>query len=134
MKKSTFYYLWAGAFVLCALLSLLTNRNSVLQAVMTVFSLAFFAPPGVLLGIAFRDGDKKTVKCLRLISCLSLGLTLLLFILNILSLGWSEAAGNTLYYILLFLSVPARCCDSYALSLFLWACLLFSTFLKFKKE
>lgn len=134
MKKSTLYYIWGGAYALCALLSLIGKPSAVLQVVMTLFSLGFFVPPAVLLVKAFQEQDTKTVKLLRLISILSLGLTVLVFLLNILSMGWSEAMGNFLYYTLVFLSVPMVCSGHYALSLFLWACLMFSTFLKFKKK
>ena len=134
MKKSTLYYIWGGAYALCGLLSLIGKPSAVLQVVMTLFSLGFFVPPAVLLVKAFQEQDTKTVKLLRLISILSLGLTVLVFLLNILSMGWSEAMGNFLYYTLVFLSVPMVCSGHYALSLFLWACLMFSTFLKFKKK
>lgn len=134
MKKSTLYYIWGGAYALCGLLSLIGKPSAVLQVVMTLFSLGFFVPPVALLVKAFQEQDTKTVKLLRLISILSLGLTVLVFLLNILSMGWSEAMGNFLYYTLVFLSVPMVCSGHYALSLFLWACLMFSTFLKFKKK
>jgi len=134
MKKSTLYYIWGGAYALCALLSLIGKPSAVLQVVMTLFSLGFFVPPAVLLVQAFQNEDLKTVKLLRLISLFSLGLTVLLFLLNIFSMGWSEAWGNFLYYALVFLSVPMVCSGHYALSLFLWACLLFSTFLKITKK
>lgn len=134
MKKSTLYYIWGGAYALCGLLSLIGKPSAVLQVVMTLFSLGFFVPPAALLVKAFQEQDTKTVKLLRLISILSLGLTVLVFLLNILSMGWSEAMGNFLYYTLVFLSVPMVCSGHYALSLFLWACLMFSTFLKFKKK
>ena len=132
MKKSTLYYLWGGAYILCGLLSLIGKPSGALQVVMTIFSIGFFVPPAVLLAKAFREDDLKSLKLLRLMSILSLVLTLLLFLLNILSLGWSEAVGNFLYYTLVFLSVPMVCSGHYALSLFLWACVLFSTFLKKK--
>ena len=134
MKKSTLYYIWGGAYALCGLLSLIGKPSAVLQVVMTLFSLGFFVPPAVLLVKAFQEQDTKTVKLLRLISILSLGLTVLVFLLNILSMGWSEAMGNFLDYTLVCLSVPMVCSGHYALSLFLWACLMFSTFLKFKKK
>ena len=130
MKNSTLYCIWGGLYALCFGLSLISAPSGVLQVVMTILSIAFFAPPAYLLVKAYREQDTKTLKTVRLLSILSLGLTFLLFLLNILSMAGSETLGNILYYILVFLSVPMVCCGSYALSLFLWACVLFSTFFK----
>ena len=133
MKKSTLYYIWLGAFALCFLLSLIEKPSAPLQVAMTIFSLGFFVPPVCLMVKAHREQDKKSLKTLRKIAIIALALTLLLFILNIMSLAWSEAFGTFLYYVLVFVSVPAVCCKSWALSLFLWACLLSATFLKDQK-
>ena len=130
MKNSTLYFIWGALFALCFGLSLIPAPSGALSVVMTVLSIAFFVPPVWLLINARGEGDQKTAKIVRLISILSLGLTLLLFLLNILALGWSEAVGNFLHYVLVFFSVPMVCCGSYALSLFLWACVLFGSLLK----
>nr|MBQ8245421.1 hypothetical protein [Oscillospiraceae bacterium] len=130
MKNKTLYYIWAGLYALCFGLSLISAPSGALQVVMTVLSIAFFLPPVCLLVNAYQEQDAKTVKTIRLLSILSLGLTVLLFLLNILSMAGSEILGNILYYVLVFFSVPMVCCGSYALSLFLWACVLFSTFFK----
>ena len=132
MKNSTLYYIWGGLYALCFGLSLISAPSGPLAVVMTLLSLGFFAPPAVLLVKAYREQDAKTVKIVRLLSILSLALTVLLFVLNILAMAASEILGSILYYVLVFFSVPMVCCGSYALSLFLWACLLFSTF--FKKD
>ena len=133
MKKSTLYYIWLGAFWLCFLLSLIPKPSAPLQVVMTVFSLGFFVPPACLFIKAKREQDAKSIKTLRQISIISLALTVFLLILNIMSLGWSEGFGTFLYYVLTFVSVPAMCCKSWALSLFFWGCLLSATFLKDQK-
>ena len=134
MKNTALYYIWAGLYALCFGLSLIPTPSAPLQVVMTVLSFAFFVPPVWLLVNAFRENDQKTLKLVRLLSILSLSLTFLLFVLNILSLGWSEGVGTFLHYALVFLSVPMVCSGSYALGLFLWACLLFSTFVKIKNR
>lgn len=132
MKNSALYYIWAGLYALCFGLSLISAPSGALQVVMTILSLAFFLPPAWLLVNAHKHSDEKTLKTVRILSILSLGLTLLCFVLNIFALGWPETAGNIIYYVLIFLSVPMVSCGSYALSLFLWACLLFATCLKKK--
>ena len=124
MKKNTLLYIWAGMYVLCGLLSLISAPSAPLRVVMVVLSLAFFAPP-VLLRI---QNEEKTNRLVRLISAISLAATFLMLLINILaSLAATEIVGNALHYLLLAVSVPGVCCGSYGLSLFLWACLLFST-------
>jgi hypothetical protein len=39
MKKSTLYYIWLGAFMLCFLLSLIPKPSGPLRVAMTIFSL-----------------------------------------------------------------------------------------------
>lgn len=132
MKKYTLYYIWAGLAVLCALLGLIPTPTGALAVVMTVLSVGFFVPPAWLLVEALKTGDEKTVKQLRLLSILSLSLTVVLFIANILSMAAPEAVGNVLYFLLSILSVPMVCSGHWALSLFLWACILFCTLPKKK--
>ena len=123
MKKSTLYYIWAVLYALCALLSLISTPSAALKAVMVVLSLAFFVPP-VLLRL---QKEEKTRRQLLLISTVSLTATFVLMLINIFAaIAAPETVGVLLHYLLAFVSVPMVCCGSYALSLFLWACLLFS--------
>lgn len=130
MKKTTFYSIWAGLYVLCGGLSLIPAPAGALRVVMTLLSLLFFLPPLFLLLDARRSGDAKTMKLLRLLSILSLSLTFLLLIANIAAVLAPQVLGNILYSILIFVSVPMVCSGHYVLSLFLWACLLLCTLLK----
>jgi len=127
MKKAVFYILWIFFYLLCGFLGLIVPDSGSQAAAMTVLSAAFFVPPAVLLVQAYKARDKKTLLRLRVISILSLALTLLVFILNIAAVSASETTGTVLYYVLVFVSVPMVCSQHYILSLFLWACLLFST-------
>ena len=120
--------MWGFFYFLCGFLGLITPQSGSQSAAMTALSLAFFLPPAVLVILAYRENNKALLLRLRLISILSLSLTLLLFILNIAAVGASETTGNVLYYVLTFVSVPMVCSQHYVLSLFFWACLLFSTF------
>ena len=127
MKKVVWYILWIFFYLLCGFLGLIVPETGLQKAAMTVLGLAFFVPPAVLLVQAHLQSDKKELLRLRLISILSLSLTLVVFFFNIISVGGTEAAGNVLYYVLIFVSVPMICCRFYVLSLFLWACLLFAS-------
>ena len=53
-----------------------------------------------------------------------LGLTLALFVASILTAAGSERLGNFLHGVLAIVSTPMLCSGQWALSLFLWACLL----------
>lgn len=134
MKKMILYGFWVFFYLICGFLGLIQPESSLQTAAMVVVSLLFFVPPGVLLAIAIRSGDRKTMLRLRMISILSLSLTLLFFVLNILAVGASESTGNALYYILNFVSVPMVCSRFYVLSMFLWACLLIASLPKIWKK
>ena len=127
MKKTVLYCIWVFFYFLCAFISNVENPEGVQSAALTVLSLIFFIPPAILLYDAARAGDQKTLLRLRFISILSLSLTLAALIANIASVNASEVVGNVLYQVLIFASVPMVCSQHYALSMFLWACLLFAT-------
>ena len=123
MKKSTLYYIWAVLYAMCALLSLIATPSAALKAVMVVLGIAFFVPP---LLLRLRK-EQQTNRQLLLISTISLTATVALLLVNIFAaIAAPETVGILLHYGLVFVSVPMHCCGSYALSLFLWACLLFS--------
>ena len=128
MKKRILYGLWAFLYVLCAGLSFIPQPTEILQVAMTLLSLVFFAPGIVLLVDAIRSKNKKSLFTLRLISLCSLGLTTIAYICNLLSATASDAAGTVLYYVLLVVSAPMVSMGYELVSLFLWACLLFATF------
>ena len=128
MKKRILYSLWAFLYALCAGLSFIPQPTEILQVAMTLLSLIFFVPGGVLLVDAFRQKDKKGFFALRLISLCSLGLTTVAYICNLLSATASDTTGTVLYYVLLAVSAPMVSMGYELLSLFLWACLLFATF------
>ncbi len=124
MNKIGYLSLWGGIFVICAGLGFVPSPEGVLKWMLVMFSVAFFAPPGLMLWDAVRKGDKDTVKLVRNLAALSLGATVVVMILNILSIQWSEAVGNGLYALLIVVSCPMACAQYGLLSLFLWACLL----------
>lgn len=134
MKKSYLYAAWLILYILCTILSSIQPESTGLSVFMTMLSLCFFVPGGLLLHRALKEGDRKEVLRLRLISGLSLGLTFLLIVLNFLSLGMSEAMGNFLYALLIIVSCPMVCSQYWVLSLFLWACLLTVTVLYAPKK
>jgi len=127
MNKKLLCTLWAGLFILCAGLGFIPEPEGTLRFVLTVFSLLFFLPPALLLRTSGKKQDFGTVKLIRNLSALSLGLTLILLILNFLTAFSSETLGQVLHYVLIIVTSPMICSGHWALSLFLWACLLMAS-------
>lgn len=119
MKKTVLFSLWGGLFVISAALGLADNTKAGLWV-----SILFFLPPSLLLYDAGKAGDKSAVLLIRNLAALSLGLTLVLLILNVVFAVKSQAVGNFLHGILGVVSTPMLASGYWALSLFLWACLL----------
>ncbi len=127
MKKSSLYAVWGILYIICCGLGFIPDAQGGVRVLLLVISLLFFVPPAILLYDAIREDDRKTLRQIRLLSVISLGLTLLLMIGNILiALGGSEAIGTLLHLLLVIVSVPMISSHYWALSLFLWAVLFFA--------
>ncbi len=133
MKKSILYGVWLVLYAICAGLSFVENPVGLQKSALTVMSIFFFAPGAMLLINACKAKDRKTVLLLRWVSGASVALTVVVLIANLFSALGSEALGNALYTLLILVSVPMVCSQSWALSIFLWLCLFFATFLLKKK-
>ena len=81
-----------------------------------------------------KDGQKKYLVQVRIISIVSLVLTLAFMIANIAAVYASEAVGNTLNQIYILVATPMHCLPYGFISIFLWACLLMLTFPRLWKE
>lgn len=128
MKQKLLYGIWGFMWLMCALLGHITGAEGAQAGALTVLGLCAFVPGGVLLADGIRNARRKTVLAVRWISGASLLLTAVFFIANIASVTASETTGDVLYEILIFVSSPMMCMQFYPLSLFLWACLLVSSF------
>ena len=124
MKKRQLYALWGGMFILCAGLGFIPEPEGTAGIALLLISLCFYIPPALLLYRARKDGDLHTVRLVRNLSGLSLLLTVVLLILNFLTAASGEFLGLLLYYVLVIVSSPMICSGYWALSLFLWSCLL----------
>lgn len=121
MKKNTLFALWAGLFILCAVCGFIPSPEGPLRFALTLLALLFFLPPALLLHF---HRDAATVTLVRNLSGLSLLVTLAALVLNVLVDPGSEWLGNLMHNILTIVSSPMICSGQWALSLFLWACLL----------
>ena len=133
MNKKILTVLWAGLFIVCAGLGFIPEPEGAVRIVLTVLSLVFFLPPALLLYDAGKQQDKATAQLIRNLAVLSLGLTLVLLILNFLTVLSSQALGQILHYVLTIVSAPMICSGHWAMSLFLWSCLLTASLKQLKK-
>ena len=130
MKEKILYALWACLYILCVGLGMVHDVDGFGKWVLILTSLLFFIPGGMLVYEGIRQQNKEMLLRLRLVCIGSLSLTLIFIVVNFLSVGASAAAGTVLYYCLMLVSAPMFCAQYWVLSLFAWACLLFSSFLK----
>ena len=133
MKTKSLWLAWCVMYVLCTLLAFLPSPTGFLRLLLLLLALAFFVPGGMLVFYGLKENNRKTLRQLRMVSILSLGLTLAALIGNFLTVLSSEAVGTALYVLLVLVSTPMVCSSLWILSLFLWACLLMATFLKKEK-
>ena len=133
MKRKNMYIAWAVLYVICAGLGFIHEPEGVLAGLMVILSLLFFLPPAILLYRAIPREQWGTVRVIRNLSIASLALTLIVLVLNFLSLGTSDAVGYVMNGLLIIVSSPMVCGQAWVVSLFLWACLLMVT-LKYRKK
>lgn len=133
MKQRILFIIWAVLYGICAGLGFIAQPTDAQSVAMTILSLLFFVPGGILLADAIARKSKQLLLALRIICATSLGLTILTFIANLASATASDAVGNALYCALILVSAPMVSMGFELLSLFLWACLLFSTIVFRKK-
>ena len=124
MNRTSFYTVWAGLFIICAGLGFIPDPPGALKVLMIGLTLGFFAVPGWFLVWLDRRGDKMHIALVRNLAAVSLGLTLVLILLNFVSFMAPEAVGNMLHILLIIVSAPMICGQYWVLSLFLWACLM----------
>ena len=127
MSNKALYILWGCFYILCAGLGFIPSPDTMAANAMTLLSIGFFIPGAVLL---YR-GQRLQV---RIISAVSLGLTLICLVLNVWSVALAEIDGQILYVLLGLLSAPMFCSRIWLLSLFLWACLLMASIFWKKKN
>ena len=124
MKHKWLLMLWGLLFLLCAGLGFLPEPEGTAKGLCTAAALLFFLPPGILLYRGHQEKDLLILQLIRNLAGLSLGVTLVLLLGNLLSVSGGEVLGDLMYCLLIVVSSPMVCSGFWALSLFLWACLL----------
>ena len=134
MSNTVLYALWGGLYALCAGLGFVAAPAAGPELLMRLLSIALFVPPLVLNHRAAKAGNRRTLTLVRNLSGLWLILTSLLLVGNFLSVLASETVGNILYYLLVIVSSPLIAGRSWAMTIFLWAYVLFDSLAKLKKK
>ena len=124
MKRKTLWLTWLYLFAFCCILGFIPDPPEAVKALLVVLGVGFFVPGALLL----KTKDQKTVGIIRLISIISLVLTLINIILNFASALMSHVWGKVFYVVLGILSTPMFCCQFWIISLFGWALLMSASF------
>jgi len=127
MKKTVVYVLWGVLYCLCVGLGFVQNPVGLGKALLVITSLIFFLPPFYLIWRSKKENDRRTQLVLRCISGGALALSVVLLVLNFLSVYFSAHTGLVLYVLLVMFSAPMVCSQYWFLSLFLWASILMIT-------
>lgn len=134
MKEKALYSLWAFVYAVCTALGFLGEVQGVGRVFMVLAAVIFFLPPAALVVLGIREQKKNVLKTVRIVAIVSLVLTLIFFIANVAVAVGAETTNAFLHVCLVVVSTPMLCGQYWVLSLFLWACLLFASFLKPKKQ
>lgn len=124
MKKYTSLWIaWGILYVVCTALAFIPNPPGALYGIMVLLAVAFFLPPALVLYRAIPREHWSAVRFVRNLSFIILALTLVAIILNLLSIGASKTVGDVLYGLLIVVSSPVVCGQSWIIGLFGWALL-----------
>ena len=134
MKNKSLLAIWGIFYIICAGLGFIPEPEGAVRIFLTAISVLFFVPPAILLFDAFYAGDEKTIRLIRLLSALSLALTLVLLTANFLAALGASWLGTLLHILLVIGSAPMLCSNYWVLSLFLWAVLLVASCQKRKEQ
>ena len=134
MKEKILYAAWACLYVLCVGLAFIDSPQGFGKYILILIELLFFLPGVWLLVEGLRKSNRKLLRRLRSVCICSLALTMIFIMAFFLSVNASEATSETLLDILTLISAPMFCSGNWALSWFLWACLLMGTLCKSNKN
>ena len=133
MKERVLYIAWVVLYAICAALGFYGEAAGFGKVLFVLTALIFFLPGIGLVVMGYREKNRKTLRRVRLISVVSLILTLTFLVANV-AVAAAETTSNVLHVLLVLVSAPMLCGQYWAMSLFLWACLLFATFVMLPKE
>ena len=134
MKYKYLYLMWAAMYVLCAVFGFLPEPTGILYWLLFFLSLLFFVPPVWILVEAIRQKNRKQVKAILVLSVTWLALTLVLLVVNFLTVGATQAVGTAMYYLLTALASPMICSQVWVVPMFCFGCLLTASWQFLRKK
>ena len=134
MKKLSYmnlYIAWAAMFVLTVILGFaFPAAAGIGRWALAAVSAIFFVPPWMILHRAKGEKNSHHIRLIRWLCLASIGLTVVLLVMNLSSAGMGDAMGAALNAALTVVSAPMICSNFFVLPLFLWGPLLADTFTK----
>lgn len=124
MKRSSLYAIWGILYIICAGLGFIPEPNGAVRVFLLIIAMLFFVPPGILLWDAVQHGDRQELRRLGRLAALSLGATMAMLVISILTAFQAEWIGTLCHVLLVLVSAPMFCSNYWVSSLFLWAVLL----------
>lgn len=124
MKTKTLWLIWLYLFAFCCILGFIPSPPEFVKALLAVLEICFFIPGGILL----KKGGQKGIRIIRLLSILSLALTVITFILTVAPISMTPVWSTVLHILLGIVSTPMFCSEIWVIGLFGWACLLSASF------
>lgn len=134
MKMKSVWLSWLYLFVLTAVLGFIPAPTGFLKLLLIVLTVVFFVPGFVLLVMADRRDEVKTIRLVRNIAIAALVLATVLIMLNFMSATMSKLWGDVFHVMLVVLATPLVCGQYWVLSLFGWACLMIYGFTLLKQR
>lgn len=134
MKERILYIAWAILYAICAALGFYGEAEGIGKVLFVATAVIFFLPGIGLVVLGHRENKKKILRRVRITAVSVLVLTLGFLIANVAVAAITETTNKLLHVFLVLVSAPMMCGQYWALSLFLWACLLFATFVKFSDK
>ncbi|MBQ9762714.1 MAG: hypothetical protein IJV82_06535 [Oscillospiraceae bacterium] len=132
MTKRGLWLIWYSFFIICAILGMIPQPQGFWKFLFITLSIGFFVPGFCLLEWADNRSDLATIRLVRWISFGSLCATVVLILLNGLSVLIPDLLGTILYYILVVVSSPMVCGQYWVIGLFGWACIMLTAHTKLK--
>ena len=134
MKEKLLYCAWAVMYIICVGLGTAEERGPFFHVVLGMLALIFFVPGFLLIYMGMSADNKKVLRKVRIICIVSLVLTLVMMVVSILCFQVKDEVGTVLNDLLNLVSAPMYCCFWRGTSLFLWCCLLVSSFPRLWKK
>jgi hypothetical protein len=132
MSNKVLYPVWAVIFAICAGFGFVPEPAGAAKVCCTLLSLLFFVPPAVIVYLGWKERDFSAIRLVRNLALGSLAATLVVLVVNFMTLAVPYWVGDLVYAVLVIVSAPMICSGYWVLSLFLWACLLMASLKKTK--